>query len=255
MSNSNVSKKQKNQECPVFEVKQLNMSEAQEVAKALKLFSFGAESVNGLAKLYLKITKPGAPAHTDQDLLRAMLVMAGATLDSSLKRLIRDSLQILVRKNPRTKIEAVKRISREIKTASIESGESKNKSSPSDLIAKALLSEKPSDILVDHLIEKATGQSLQSTEEVKQVLNLFGLSTTLKNEEKLNEAFKVRNMIVHEMDAAKPNKGTTGWTKTRRKKDEMFNWSKVLLELSFDMIQTINDIASDGKKPRTRNRK
>ena len=76
--------------------------------KAAIILKVSHESADALLKAFeLAQTGRGAPrgmtTDEEQDLLRAMLVMAAAGLDSMLKRLIRDCMPSLVKANPQVR--------------------------------------------------------------------------------------------------------------------------------------------------------
>lgn len=140
----------------------------------------------------------GAPSDEQQDLLRAMLLFAGAGLDACAQQIVRDALQRLVSDHDDAREAftnfAAKRLRRQSETdvAGIDAR----------FLAELLLGD-PEKNLVEALIDDLTGSSMQSVEELKRVAAHLGLtsdSELLKAIEGVRGAFKVRNRIAHDMD-------------------------------------------------------
>ena len=203
--------------------------------KAYKLLEYGIDSVNNLYELYHKRgerVRTGAPYQQDQDILRSMLVMAGATLDSSIKRVIESSYQTLMRTGDKSKEYARKYVIRKIVKNLDKEG--------ADHLAEVLLSDRPADIITKHIIDDSTGESLQSMSKIYEVSDMLGVA--LKGHEKfteddLRDAFDARNEIVHEMDAQLKKKG---WHRRRRKKDDIFRYSRLLLDVTEMFLHSVD---------------
>ena len=140
---------------------------------------------------------PGSPTDADQDLLRAMLVFAGAGLDAVLKQIIRDTLAVgLLKIEPLRKDFMDHFANRFIKKST--SGEAID----THLIAQLLFSEAPREDMVELYSVSKTARSLQSKDELLKVTSSFGLEPkqVTADLKQVNEAFLARNQIVHEMD-------------------------------------------------------
>lgn len=139
----------------------------------------------------------GTTTDQEQDLLRAMLVMACAGLDATIKRLIHDALPELASNYDPVRLGLEKFISRQLKRDDGSTG-----SSGADLVARALASANPQQKVIDAYIAYLTGDSLQSLDQVLMAANALGLdqkSLAIKSEP-LREAFLLRNKIIHELD-------------------------------------------------------
>ena len=204
----------------------------------------GIDSVNNLWSLYGAGTargKGGAPTHEHQDLLRAMVVMAGAALDATAKRVIADSLYPLVERNEGSRTEAQKHVKRSV-LGELEKGST-------DRLAEALLADSPRRRIVEFIIADLTGGSLQSVEQLRKATALLGLGSEFAkgNAKELKDAFEARNQIVHEMDALKAAPAARGKKRRRqRKKDEMFGFAKSLLEAAHELVEGVDGLLGDS---------
>lgn len=207
----------------------------QRLERAHRLLCDGISSVNSLATLYDEIQKArggGAPKTSEQDLLRAMVLMAGATVDAATKRLIRDSLRAVAHKSGSAQREALVHIKRKI--LSDLGGEG------GDRLAHALLASKPRFVIVDYIVEDTTGDSLQSETELKKVSKLLGLNPGDLPSTKL--AFRARNQIIHEMDSAEDSGQPGAKNRRQRKKAEMHEYAKCLIQTAVYFVQGVDDI-------------
>jgi hypothetical protein len=207
----------------------------QRLKRAHELLEYGIQSTNSLAELYDRLTKkrgPGAPTHEDQDLLRAMLVMAGATLDIVVKTIVRDTLHVVVAKNRGARSKACDYVHRRLlKTIEDRGGQR---------LAEALLSESPQAAIVDFIIDDITGGSMQSVDQLQQAAAYLGLENFQVAPE-VRDALTARNQIVHEMDAIEEEPGGKGSRRRRqRKKLEMRDWAKALLQVAANLCGALD---------------
>lgn len=164
----------------------------------------------------------GTPTDEEQNLLRAMLVFAGAGLDSMIKQLVRDALSLTIdrsrgaEENLKTFIS--KRLARQ------------NTLDPS-FLSSVLASRDPRDVLVSELIDDLISQSLQSKEQVLRVASYFDIpSAALAPDLSLLERiFRARNEIVHEMDV---DFAQTNRNRRPRRKAEMIRHTTEILRLA-----------------------
>ncbi len=202
-----------------------------ELKSAHNLITYGIESVDQLWNAYQKITKQrgkGAPLHTDQDILRAMLVMAGATLDASIKSMVKDALHEVTKINEKAR----DKVKSQIHSLFLKKIQEKREG---EAIAEALISNHPDEVLIDQIIEYATGGSLQSVDQLCSVAHLFGIEK-LDSINNLKKTFVARNQIIHEMDAFDDK-----YRKRRqRKKDDMKNHAIELLKVSSWFVSQID---------------
>ena len=133
----------------------------------------------------------------EEDLLRAAIVFTGAGLDATLKQLIRDTLPLLLEKNPQAhdKFEtfAVGRL------GTTEIAEAK-------MVARYLASPDPRKRLIEDYVYELTGSSLQSAEEVQKTAGALGIENAAlrKRINGLRNMFVARNEISHELDLRRP---------------------------------------------------
>ena len=146
----------------------------------------------------------GAPTDEEQDLLRAMLLFAGAGLDSLAKQLISDALPSILEND-----EAAGRMFKSYVERKLRRGEDTNYAVLADVIGD----HQPRKRLVELYLRDLTASSLQSTEEMLRAAAAFDIPSVeiTADPRSLTEVFRVRNQIVHEMDVdfAVPNRNRT----------------------------------------------
>jgi len=129
----------------------------------------------------------------EEDLLRAAVVFTGAGLDSVLKRLIRDTLPLLLEMNDQShkKFEA-------FAASQIGTGEIAD----TGALARYLTSASPRDRLIEDYIYSLTGSSLQSADEVQKAAGALGIDDSELRQRigGLRALFVARNEISHELD-------------------------------------------------------
>lgn len=140
----------------------------------------------------------GAATDEEQDLLRAMVVMAAAGLDSMLKQLIRDALPTMAPAITEVREGLEGFVARRIRGDS-ESGQFSAGSYK--FLARVLTGESVQQRVIDEYVLSLTGSSLQSPDEVKKAANALGLGSTVEIDlRQLKTIFDVRNKIIHELD-------------------------------------------------------
>jgi hypothetical protein len=137
----------------------------------------------------------GAATDEEQDILRAMIVTAGACIDSTLKQLFRDALHELAQYDDDVKSAMQKFISRELRNL---------EGSPKlyEHLAASFMVDYPFDFWVDRYVYELTGSSLQSTDQLFMACAAFGIKPNnvgVKPDD-LKPIFVMRNRIIHEMD-------------------------------------------------------
>jgi hypothetical protein len=180
----------------------------------------------------------GVLTDNEQDLLRAMLVMAAAGLDSMLKQLIRDALPSLVRADDSVREELEKFIARSIRgEAEIpESGSAK-------FLARVLASESPQAKVIEAYIQELTGGSLQSVAELSRVTAALGARGVAIDQRLLKPIFDVRNRIIHELDI-----NLDGDRRRRHDRgiDDMKRSANVLLEIAENILRAVDERLAPG---------
>ena len=175
----------------------------------------------------------GAPSDEQQDLLRAMLVFAGAGLDACAQQIVRDALPRLVAKDDDARTALIRFAARHLRQGE---GDSDSGAVDAKVLATLLLGS-PAQDLVELLINDLTGSSMQSVEELKRVVTCLGLvkdRQLLATIQGTREAFKVRNRISHDMDVnftSNPRRN-----RTLRRRDDMVRDTNVLLGVAEALV-------------------
>lgn len=141
----------------------------------------------------------GILTSNEQDILRACVVLAGAGLDASLKRLVRDAFSSLVEIDGAPALRELHLFtSKRIASAG---------GVDAERVAELLLTPKPRDLLVEAFIESLVGSSIQSVDAVQRIATVLGIpngSDLRKDIKSLRLAFVARNQIAHELDLQVP---------------------------------------------------
>jgi hypothetical protein len=141
----------------------------------------------------------GSLASNEQDLLRAGLALAGAGLDSSIKRLVRDVLPILLD-------DAESEGSRDLHGFATRQIGVQQVVDPSRTAA-LFLAVSPRQALIDEFVEDLTGSSIQSVAAVHRIATVLGLPkkhAVRAAITALRPAFVARNQVAHELDLQVP---------------------------------------------------
>ncbi|MBI3458180.1 MAG: hypothetical protein HY002_20600 [Candidatus Rokubacteria bacterium] len=180
----------------------------------------------------------GISTDAEQDMLRAMLVMAAAGLDATAKQLVKDCLPTLAKKKGRVREGLEKFIARSIRP------EDEATDSPSGprFLGRVLAAGSTQDAVIEEYVRELTGGSLQSADQVFRVFSALGLPTDKIDRSRLQEIFLVRNKIIHELDIALEKKGRK---RIHRGLDEMMRDANYLLELSALQIRGV-DVALES---------
>jgi hypothetical protein len=171
----------------------------------------------------------------EQDLLRAMLVMAASGLDSMLKRLIRDALPTLVSVNERVRDGLEKFAVRSIR------GEADGPEAVggTKFLARVLASAQPQQQVIEEYIRDLTGGSLQSSSELSRITAALGLSNTKIDHSILNPIFDIRNKIIHELDI---NLDGDRRKRNLRGRDAMMKAASKLLEVGEQILGEVDGV-------------
>lgn len=176
----------------------------------------------------------GQTTDPEQDLLRAMVVFAGAGLDAAAKRLIQESLPVLAKQDEAVgealRGFAARRLREEARAADTARGFL--------LLAAAISNESPQSAVVAAYVEELIGGSLQSVDRLFEGLSALGLKKNVSvNAADLKNVFETRNRIVHEMDMdlTKANR-----RRTSRKRDPMIAAVNALLSLGWNLVSAVD---------------
>jgi hypothetical protein len=186
----------------------------------------------------------GTPTDEEQDLLRAMVVFAGAGIDSMTKQLIRDALPVMATTLPAARARMEQLGARHLQRAGpLDIGQDDSGNllgvNPQRL-AKVLFAETPRAGMLELLVSDLTAGSLQSASELYRVLSYLGVDKNSigATETELREVFDCRNSLIHEMDIdfSQPNRN-----RFPRPKGNMVKYAKTLLSASKAILKSIDD--------------
>jgi|SRR5579872_5785629 len=183
-----------------------------------------------------RTARVGMTTDEEQDVLRAMLVMAAAGLDAMTKQLIRDALPLIAHRNSRARAELEKFLARQfaVDVQSITAGRSAR------FVAGLLSASDLPSRAVALYVEDLTAGSLQSAEELSRIAAAFGLTREDlgTNFEDLRDIFRVRNKIIHDLDV---NLEAAGRVRNMRTRPRMAADANALLQASEDLLRAINN--------------
>ena len=176
----------------------------------------------------------GMTTDDEQDLLRAMVVFAGAGLDAALKQLIRDTIRELARRDVAVQRELEVFVARELR------GDTDNPEAISGpkFLARILVASSPQNQVIEEYIRELTGSSLQSVDQLMRAAKALGVSQPAAGIEprKLNHIFDVRNKIIHELDidlnAQRRNRNIRG-------RDAMVEHTQTLLSVAQKVVEAV----------------
>jgi hypothetical protein len=185
----------------------------------------------------VKATKlRGMSTDEEQDLLRAMLVIAAAGLDAIAKQIIRDALPTLILKDQRALAELEKFVARRLRNVS-DNGDDQPASA---FLARILCAPSAQQKLIEEYIADLTGASLQSATELYRVAAALAIDTDDLGIDKgvLKPIFDCRNKIVHELDinleAARRNRNL-------RRESTMIQYAATLITIGERMVYLVDD--------------
>jgi hypothetical protein len=175
----------------------------------------------------------GRPARDETDLLRAAIVFTSSGVDASCKRLLRDTLTVLIDGN--------------------EQGNAARKFNAfidQELTARdrntALKSRTPRAALIDLYINRVTKASLQGSDDLKtRVRDTLGISNAQMPADQLRDLdrfFTARTDIVHDLDYEKPSSPTSSRRHSRRMEDVRSQCDAVFAVVAKIIAETAKNI-------------
>jgi hypothetical protein len=207
--------------------------------KAAVILKRAHNSADALLKAFALAQKQrgasrGTTPDDEQDLLRAMLVMAAAGLDSMLKQLIRDAMPALVKSSDSVREGLEKFVTRSIR------GDEATLVSPSaaKFLGRVLAAEAPQAQVIEEYVRDLTGGSLQSASELARTVEALGLSSAIIDMKCCKEIFDVRNKIIHELDI-----NLEGHRRKRnvRSLNQMIEHTNALLEIGEKVLAEVDE--------------
>ncbi len=217
----------------------LTQPDAEQCAKAAVILERTHDSAEALFKAYeLARASRGSPrgisTDDEQDLLRAMLVMAAAGLDSMLKQLIRDAMPELVRRDETVRGGFEKFITRSVR-GDVDKPES---TAGSRFLARLLAAPSHQQQAIEEYIGELTGGSLQSAAELSRATGALALASVKIDHSALQPIFDVRNKIIHELDI---NLEGDRRKRNHRALTTMKDHANKLLELAEQILREVDE--------------
>ncbi|MDD5502609.1 MAG: hypothetical protein PHH26_03995 [Candidatus Thermoplasmatota archaeon] len=178
--------------------------------------------------------RKGGTTDQEQDILRAMLVLAAAGVDSMTKQLIRDSLRLLLPKQPAARLELRKFVHRKLRIDGAET----NPEEFREFLTNLIVAETVQAQAIGEYIGYLTSSSLQSAEELIRAARALGVGQDeIKlDAERLKRIFTARNQIIHELDV---RFGAPKRNRRVRKRSEMIDDSNYLLDLGEKVLLAV----------------
>ncbi|GMV85096.1 MAG: hypothetical protein AMXMBFR80_09530 [Dehalococcoidia bacterium] len=187
--------------------------------------------------------KRGTPTDEQQDLLRAMVVFAGAGLDSMTKQLVRDALPGILEHLPDRRADMERLVARHLRRASVAATDELGDDgglNPQRL-ARILLADSPRVGVAEMLVSDLTAGSLQSASELFRVASFLGVEQKMldASEKDLKAVFDCRNQIIHEMDIdfTRPNRNR--FSRTRA---DMVKNASLLLDVAGKLLGRVDSV-------------
>lgn len=137
----------------------------------------------------------GTPTDEEQDLLRAMLCFACSGLDCTVQYLFRDALPVVAAKSEGCKAFLQGALRKELQ-------KEKDGTVNWDVLLGVLFATSAHDHIVSRIVEKTTGESLQSAEQLMRAAACFDIKSDqiVSDKKTLQEVFDSRNRMMHDMD-------------------------------------------------------
>lgn len=215
-----------------------------ELKRAFFILKYGHDTAESLIRTYdLSYQSRGGkgrPTDEEQDLLRAMVVFAGAGLDSMTKQMIRDSLPRLVDDVPATRAKVQELVVRHLRGAAVSDDLVTSPIDPARL-ATILMADNPRGGIVEMLIRDLTAGSLQSGQELFRVATYLGVpaATFEAKPEDLKKVFDARNQIIHELDIDFAQKNANRRPRTRQ---QMVDDASMLLAVAGRFLARVDTL-------------
>ena len=175
----------------------------EKVSAAARIYGASHASVSALYQAFWTVRESrgnprGATTDQEQDILRAMLVMACSGLDATLKQLIRDCLDHIAMEDADVQKGLETFVERRIRG----SDSAITEWTGTKFLAKLLCAPSPLVRATEAYIYELTGDSLQSPEQVLKAAQALGIRPASVEFDILvfRGIFKLRNAIIHELD-------------------------------------------------------
>lgn len=208
----------------------------EQLVKASSILKYTHESASAILSSFDQIRQSmrqsGATSTEEQDLLRAMLVMSAAGLDAILKQIIRDAIADLAKFDVKVIEGLEKFVVRKLKDDLDNNAGKRSR----EFMARILIAESMRDKILEEYIYDLTAGSLQSVAELTKVGNALGV-TDVAVPSDLQDIFKIRNQIIHELDIDFNHRSRN---RRPRSRPQMVHNANVILKVSEDILASIN---------------
>jgi hypothetical protein len=171
--------------------------EKSELLSAYSILYRACEAADSFVSAYATVRQArnarGTATDHEQDLMRAALIFAAAGLDSCVKQLVRDTLQIVIAKDDGAHRQFTDYVQAKLRRLD---GQDVR------FLAEAIAADKPALHVQERLVAELTRASLQSKDQILRVAAYFAIPAAEISSDlgKLREIFQARNQIAHEMD-------------------------------------------------------
>lgn len=220
----------------------------EETQKAFLILKYAHDSASSFLEAFDTVREErgatvGATTDEEQDLLRAMVVMAAAGLDSMLKQLIRDALPTLATIDESVRDGLEKFVARQLRGDVDEPATATGQR----FLARILIADAVQTQVIEEYVQHLTGSSLQSASEVLRTVTAFGLdpSQLALRATDLKPIFDMRNKIIHELDidfdAARRNRAN-------RTIQKMTDHANALLDASERILVAVDGALDDSQE-------
>jgi hypothetical protein len=176
---------------------------SEQCVRAAAILTYARESVGSLHDaMELCRQQRGRPrgvlTNQEQDILRAILIMAAAGLDAMTKQLIRDCLPDLIKISPQAQT-GLRTFTQRRLRGETEGGDLPGRSA---FLARVLAAPSHQSQIIEEYIDDLTGGSLQSAEALMRVCSALGLGADRMGirPPEIQPIFDMRHAIVHELD-------------------------------------------------------
>lgn len=213
------------------------------LVNASTILSYAVASIDSMLEIYEIVTASrgrGAPTTEEQDLLRAIIMFAGAGLEAVIKQIVQDGLFSLAGKSAVTHAELQKFVARQLvrKSKDGDVGVDAN-----ELAALIVAPTSARSAAIERWKQAIAGDSLQSFGKLQEVLKCLGVADLHLNKNAIDAAFEARNRIIHEMDM---NLSHPTRKRTTHKRDVVIAQAKLLLKIASDIMVKVDVTLAAG---------
>jgi hypothetical protein len=218
--------------------------EPTEIVRARVILQYAHDSAKSFLDAFETVRKArgvarGAPTDEEQDLLRAMVVIVGAGLDSMAGQLVRNALPAIASRSDIARAKLQDFAESQIGGT----GDGTPALTGQRLLARALLAKSSHEVVLKQYIVSLTWGSLQSTDQLARVAAALGAEPPRLGITKaqLGPVFRVRNDIIHKLDIDfdHPNRN-----RTSRAKADMITHANCLLAVGEALIDHVAGLLS-----------